>query len=72
MKLNKNIILDYNELHQECIICKEKYDIDHHEPDEIYEKTPILTNCGHSICYECYLEETKKLSVKNKTYEGVT
>lgn len=51
IKLKDFMIIDENELHQNCSICMEKYDIAYHRNNIVYENTPILINCGHTLCY---------------------
>ena len=46
--------IDEEQFYQQCSICMEDFDVKHHEPNTYYEKTPILFDCGHTICYQCF------------------
>ena len=63
--------IDEEQFYQQCSICMEDFDVEHHEPNTYYEKTPILFDCGHTICYQCFKIGKKKLNIGNRSYEGL-
>ena len=61
MYSSDRIFIDEDNICPKCYICFEKYNV--FDQINICDETPMLLNCGHTICYKCFkkcLKNTQK------------
>ena len=52
MNSTDRIFTNADDFYPRCYICFEKYNIIN--STTLCSNTPILINCGHTICYACF------------------
>ena len=65
MYSSDRIVVDEDSLYPKCYVCSQKYNV--FDSININDETPILLNCGHTICYnwlQSCLKNTKKEQIK--------